>query len=1035
MFDQTLLLEMGTLFLSTGRLFKGLILFGLFLGIAWQANYYALQIQNPFYEKIQHNPWIRKADSLFVYKDDYQGAADLLLRVLDKKGTSDDEMEAYCYIKLGNVYTSLENYVKASSYFNIAKNIIVRQDPPNNFLRVQYNLYYGKYLLRLGELDSATSYIERSLRLNRDYFVQDSLGLAEILFFRAELFDEQGRLTNAEDLYRQIENIYNSILPETHFLYGRLFSYLGICLRDQLDYRNAIDYIDRAILIFSQDSTNNLNRLAVVNSYLASIYSAQKKYKPAISIRENLLKLIQNNSQLERFRLYSYSNLISDYIDSHQFEKAKYYLDAYLKFVTSSGSISSLDEAFLFLYSGQYFLEKNDLSNAKINLRKSNNLYEKKVQFDINNHTTCNELFGDLYLKNNSPDSALYYYQQALIVYLDDFNNENIYSNPETQDDPNQREIFDIMYRKARAFRRNFDMTDDISHLKEAFHIYNLIDKLNDEARNSNLRDASLLILNDYYHQEYEKAVDCAYELFNLTNKNEYLDSAFRLMEKSKSMLLFKSLTLAERSRSINLPYSFKKHEDSLRMLNLEYEQKIRVENAKNVPDLDKIQKLKNLKFKTTQDLYDLKYRISQEFPAYYQIRYDSLTKNLQDFQDYCRQNRMTGIEYFWGDQAIYTIGSNGQKTDFIKTVRTENYDLVFHRLLIQLSAGTDAEHLAEDYRHYIRYAYLGYQYLFGELDPSLLQSSRLLIIPDGNLAQLPFEALLTQPGDSGSVDYVHLPYLILDKSVSYSYSFNFLQTTQKPQKKSKNTNSLLAFSYSDVNVLSKEYQRADDEFELFYSSEELKTIRKIMPKNSRFFYGQEATEHQFKKLAPDYELIHLAVHGFADTLEGDNSRLIFKKGEDPEDDSILYMHELYGMDLSNTDLAVLSACESGIGKEFRGEGVFSMARGFFYAGCPSIVMSLWRVSDKHTSQLMGDFYKYLKRGKHASNALRDAKLNFIKKQDKYNAHPVHWASFVYLGEEFQYKKQPMSVFLIFSIVVVSFLLIYIVFKLRRSYS
>ena len=138
-------------------------------------------------------------------------------------------------------------------------------------------------------------------------------------------------------------------------------------------------------------------------------------------------------------------------------------------------------------------------------------------------------------------------------------------------------------------------------------------------------------------------------------------------------------------------------------------------------------------------------------------------------------------------------------------------------------------------------------------------------------------------------------------------------------------------------------------------------------------------------------------------------------------------------MDLSNTDLAVLSACETGIGKEFKGEGVFSMARGFAYAGCPSIVMSLWKVNDKFTADLMARFYKHLNKGNKISESLSKSKLEFLQESDQYSAHPSNWAAFVPVGKNTELSNQNYTFYYIILVVVALLVLVLIRRSRKRS--
>ncbi len=163
------------------------------------------------------------------------------------------------------------------------------------------------------------------------------------------------------------------------------------------------------------------------------------------------------------------------------------------------------------------------------------------------------------------------------------------------------------------------------------------------------------------------------------------------------------------------------------------------------------------------------------------------------------------------------------------------------------------------------------------------------------------------------------------------------------------------------------------------------------------FYTGVDATEHQFKAEARHYDVIHLAVHGLADTLHPNNSRLVFRSEDDSIDDGHLYSYELYDLQLQ-ADLAVLSACESGTGKLQQGEGVYSLARGFTYAGCPTVVMSLWKVDDAQTSALIPTFYRELYTGNSVDQALRLAKVRYRERCSSFYAHPAFWSAFVVGG-------------------------------------
>ena len=487
---------------------------------------------------------------------------------------------------------------------------------------------------------------------------------------------------------------------------------------------------------------------------------------------------------------------------------------------------------------------------------------------------------------------------------------------------------------------------------------------------------------------------------------------------------------MAEHSEDFNLPINLKTYEDSLKSQYISYQVMIDEEKAKDTLNVTYITELENKKFDYESALDEFKQNIIKTYPKYAQIKYDSLTNTYNDFKSFCNDENRLGLEYYWGDKAIYLITTLDDNAIF-KIERTIEFDTTLTGVLNHLAKGFSKSTSEKDFITYNSSAFTVFSYLLKDvLENSNFKTENLLIIPDGPLSQIPFEALLTEPVITNYVDYQKLPYLINTYEIGYIYSANLLLSTGRQPAQGKNE--LLAFSYSNMEALAERSDRINDQDELPHSATELNAIKKILgTNNNKYYYNFDATEFQFKKQASDYQILHLAVHGESDTSSSINSKLIFKDLLETEEDGRLYMHELYGLDLSNAALAVLSACETGVGKHLSGEGVFSMARSFAYAGCPSIVMSLWRVSDTYTSDLMASFYKNLDEGKSISKSLRASKLEFLSKKDKYTAHPSYWAAFVSVGKNpVIFPKSNILYYFIFIAVAVSALLIFI--RLRK---
>jgi len=147
------------------------------------------------------------------------------------------------------------------------------------------------------------------------------------------------------------------------------------------------------------------------------------------------------------------------------------------------------------------------------------------------------------------------------------------------------------------------------------------------------------------------------------------------------------------------------------------------------------------------------------------------------------------------------------------------------------------------------------------------------------------------------------------------------------------------------------------------------------------------------------YRVVHLATHGLLNSqhpeLSGIVLSLVDEQGQ-PQD-GFLRLHEIYNLEL-NADLVVLSACQTALGKEIKGEGLVGLTRGFMYAGAPRVVASLWKVDDEATAELMKRFYqKILREDMRPAAALRTAQVSMLK--DKRWSAPYYWAGFVLQGE------------------------------------
>jgi CHAT domain-containing protein len=177
-------------------------------------------------------------------------------------------------------------------------------------------------------------------------------------------------------------------------------------------------------------------------------------------------------------------------------------------------------------------------------------------------------------------------------------------------------------------------------------------------------------------------------------------------------------------------------------------------------------------------------------------------------------------------------------------------------------------------------------------------------------------------------------------------------------------------------------------------SQHEVETIATDLPKPSTILLGDHATETNFKRLPLNqYNVIHLALHGYVDPEISDRSALVFAPENPATDDGLLQVREIRGLHL-NADLVTLSACDTGVGPVGE-EGVDNIVNAFIEAGAQSVVSTLWELQDHSTAELMSNFYAQLGRHEGKAEALRNAQLAMLNS----GASPYYWAGFELDGD------------------------------------
>lgn len=677
-------------------------------------------------------------------------------------------------------------------------------------------------------------------------------------------------------------------------------------------------------------------------------------------------------------------------------------------------------------------LEQNNLDSALIFLQKSDDLF--KIKKNIRSEFTNKKLLGEFYkrigdkakaklffneaikmvLEQNGSfriiastarqytnlasleydlqnySEALYNYQKALTHLFYNMGEEAEFPNPIDLQVVRTLDGIQALDGKAKSLYQLYLQNQDLSQLELALSTYQLAAELIKKARQDIMTSGSKQQLAGEVLPVYERAIQVALKMHEVTGEQKYLDQALTFAESNKAILLLESINEQVAKNYGGIPDSLQEKERDVRINIAFYQKNINGEKQKGEKgDAAKISEWEKELFELQQAYSDLVGLLEKEYPKYYSFKYDTRLAELNTIQDQLLDRKSALVEYFVGEQNIFLFLITKENAQVITIAKNETFEEDVQQLLDAVNTPATEPSSIQSFTQ------LSYQTYQKYLAPALAnlpdRITRLIIIPDDRLTYMPFEVLLQEQLEEGTdnVNQKKLPYLLKKYQISYSYSSTLLVNSFGKTKQNAGK-PLLAMAPSFNSPLASVNRNCtpEDLYSLQCSPLEVETIAKKLGGVS--IIGRAADREFFIQQAGQYRILHLATHSCTDQENPMLSKIYFS-------DEDLSNYDLYNLELS-ADLAVLSSCNSGSGKLIEGEGVMSLSKGFIHAGCPSTLISLWSVDDCATSDIMIRFYDQLEKGLAKDEALRKAKLSYLESVDKLHQHPYYWAAFVQMG-------------------------------------
>lgn len=890
---------------------------------------------------------------------------------------------------LKNTAKNLDEIEDIHRYFQqVIQEVKADSNCPEHLLAHVYRRY-GWTLFNKAAIAEAASKFDTVILIQQTFGAEfvTNIDLVKAYGLGGECYEKLSKLHKAKEYLNNAINIqhksdYYRFIEYYYLLVAGVYQDIG-------DYENAIKKYKESIKFHIDIYGEKHRYTGEAWADLGTAYTENKNFLKAIDASKNAISIAKKNKNTRQL-IKTYNNLGNTYDDQKSYTKSREVYHSVIQLCMESPDAPIQD----------CIKAKNNLGFLLINLEEPEEAepflveaLQAKKQYQDNaayhySYSATLENLGDLALAQNQHKSALDYYQKALMNLSDNFRNTDIFTHPIPEKNEfiySKIDLIRILDLKAKAALSFFEKNKNEQYLQLALDTYKSVDQWINLFYRDISTEKSKLEWIARAHEIYANAIHVALEA-------RQPERAFHFAERARTVLLWQSLS--EQSARNTLTQKDREKEDNISI-------EIRLQETAyfdaDPSEKDSLQLL-------IQDLNRAKEQLIQSFerkyPEYHNRKYNTDFITLKEVQNDIIDGEKTALlEYFLTENLLYIFIIN--KNDFFVEKLNINQDFYDNIDCFNQAIKTDDSSLDE----FIPPAHQLYQNV---LAPALHhlngEVEKLILIPDGRLNYVTFEALLTDT--IATQNWQRLPYFINDYTVNYMYSCNSSYTTHRIKEKSQNI---------DFLGVAPAFHTADGLMPLPYATKEIQDI--ALSKEGHTLLGDSVTRAQFIKIAPQARTLHIASHA----TQGEGEGKIYLSGGE-----VITQKDIQAMNWA-TEQVILSACETGTGELSKGEGVLSLGWSFAYKGVPSIVMSQWAVSSKSTKNLMVNYHQKLQEQLPSDEALRQAKIGFRNDVDRMkDAHPHHWAAFIHIGN---FTKQQSSWYMPFLVLCILLGLLYRLFR------
>jgi CHAT domain-containing protein len=825
---------------------------------------------------------------------------------------------------------------------------------------------------RLGMLDSAIVYIERALDVYSAHFGDNHPRVADIYSLIGSYRSYKGDHSGGLDYHYRALSIYNRMTGDVESRIAGIYNDLGMIYDEMGEYETALEYYAKGLEIWERIATEHRDDLL----------SRARMYTNAGVTYRNLNRF--HKAIASHYKSLDYFRKV--YGDDHQ-----YIAGVYNSIGVTYAHMDSTDRAL------EYYAKGVDIVDGTGHPRLS--MFYNNI--------------GEIYERRNDVDGALAYYHKAIEAITPAFSDTSMRAIPSDLQTQSPRLLTTYLGNKASLLRKRYEAgAGTVADLEAAFDAYRTKVQLVHRAHSGIRTQEGSIWLTGESHHIHEEGIRTALDLYEVTEDRTHIEHAFLFSELNRAQALWRLVTDLDARAFGGIPDSLLELENTLRRDLAYYE----TEMLKHKPGTERYGYYTDAYYDSRTRYGLLVSHFEKSYPEYFEIRHRADTLSMAQIRERL-DDRGALIQFFTGTDETYV---------FVLTADT----LGVYRSGDAASLAVDVPAYVQSMKRVDRTSFFNlshrlYNLLIVPVLKYIEDVEKLTFIPDGVLHYVPFETLITDfrgiPRDRAR--YNDPAYLIERYEIAYHYSARlFVHMRARGTDRASPAPAFAGFApvFQDESGI---ILASDADPAIRFVTDDAR-YRSVIPEPGAFsplpysyleveaivdlftgrgiqatgFLFDDSSEESFKKYAGDYSIIHIASHGIMHEDTPKLSGIIFagSGGEASVEDGILFSGEIYNLTL-NADLIVLASCDSGIGELVRGEGLIALTRGFLYAGASNVVVSLWKISDRHTSQLMISFYERVLEGKPYARALREAKLTMLRQEA--TALPRFWGGFVLIGD------------------------------------